>query len=878
MSGLWAETMRSGGLVRTRGMIEHTVALADQNTKFEEDKWLIVVNIVILCFTILGASMILGSMAYNEFVKGRPGTTRTRIVQALIMCDFSLGVVGLIASSLSLAPEKGLMAHGTNACSGLGFMFIALLWTEHLWTLTLAVATFMILIYPLHSVTLWLERRWYLLWAVVCVISITIAIIGYTVYGFYPTGGICYYGDNAGLYSELIQFLPRAIVCIVISVLYAKLFVFLRRPDKIRTMQSNSSTGVAYESYSEPETSRRQSRFGSFVPGIFKRQRGSSGDILHFPTQAEVIDEQDKGTEAVEVVAKSSRRRANTDTASHHDIQMAEIPPWERIELPPFQIDGERFGGSHVSTTSSSLWGGWKGLGGRKRPSGSYTGTASAPVSPPNTSRPRFESNPSDTLSQQIGSDRATPPNKSTSRMESLPDFEASNFSSLYSPAVISHSSEPSMSPPYSASGPPSGSGSGSGSAGLNRQRASLAMTSLGEPIVGSDLSPHRNHSTGGGSSNSNEWSPRYERQRMSFPTVVEGQVSNTPPSSHPPSTVTSAHNTPRNLTFPLHPPLSPTRPRTPSSHPVSPCESPGIQDVSDAEMGGSRPPSRQGFNFRVHGEKDGGPEDEEEEDDNWDLMKMLAEPPPGGGAVDKFTPREGEQVELVQESMASYLNRKTALLMLWFPLAYIFLFSVSVIRLIYDFAGHPPRSLRAISRWLILSQGLLDAIIYGVVEWHTKRVVRKRVRKGTFSPRNSAQSGSKQGNTAAGVFRGIGSRLTGGGGMGGGTGSISGNGAGGGGFTSAIASRFSARNGGNSAVDSRFEKEEEDAEGEEEDKADSEGTTTTTVVGSSMRAGGGSASTAATTGGEGEKEKNAVRFDDEPTTMTTMSDSKQGQ
>lgn len=45
-------------------------------------------------------------------------------------------------------------------------------------------------------------------------------------------------------------------------------------------------------------------------------------------------------------------------------------------------------------------------------------------------------------------------------------------------------------------------------------------------------------------------------------------------------------------------------------------------------------------------------------------------------------------------------------------------LFSVSLIRLIYDFAGQPPVVLRAISRWMIFAQGILDALIYGLVEW----------------------------------------------------------------------------------------------------------------------------------------------------------------
>jgi hypothetical protein len=79
--------------------------------------------------------------------------------------------------------------------------------------------------------------------------------------------------------------------------------------------------------------------------------------------------------------------------------------------------------------------------------------------------------------------------------------------------------------------------------------------------------------------------------------------------------------------------------------------------------------------------------------------------------------------------------------------LQYVLLFSVSTIRIIYDFVGDPPIELRAISRWMMFGQGLLDAFIYGIVEWHTKRVVRKRVRKGTFSP-HASRGHSGQGHS----------------------------------------------------------------------------------------------------------------------------------
>jgi hypothetical protein len=58
-----------------------------------------------------------------------------------------------------------------------------------------------------------------------------------------------------------------------------------------------------------------------------------------------------------------------------------------------------------------------------------------------------------------------------------------------------------------------------------------------------------------------------------------------------------------------------------------------------------------------------------EEEDDEWDLMRVLQQTAPPQSKHDKYALTQGDTVELVEESMASYLNRKTALLMLWFPL-----------------------------------------------------------------------------------------------------------------------------------------------------------------------------------------------------------------
>ena len=83
----------------------------------------------------------------------------------------------------------------------------------------------------------------------------------------------------------------------------------------------------------------------------------------------------------------------------------------------------------------------------------------------------------------------------------------------------------------------------------------------------------------------------------------------------------------------------------------------------------------------------------------------------------------------LPQMSATAYFNRQASLLMLYFPLAvstilmtrcdaadsqYMLVFSVSLIRLIYDMIHSEPNPvLQIVSAWFVLSVGLIDAIVY---------------------------------------------------------------------------------------------------------------------------------------------------------------------
>ena len=171
------------------------------------------------------------------------------------------------------------------------------------------------------------------------------------------------------------------------------------------------------------------------------------------------------------------------------------------------------------------------------------------------------------------------------------------------------------------------------------------------------------------------------------------------------------------------------------------------------------------------------GPEEDEDEDEQFDLMRILQQTSPKG-VDDRFVAHE--TVEYVPESMSSYLNRKTALLMLWFPLGvsvscdglqvclvdhllstcccsrFPSLESYTTLRARLRLSceqyrggssfpkGSPTRSSTVSSSGSELGSLLVvsKARKVSLIGLSTKRVVRKRVRKGTFSPANSSRGG----------------------------------------------------------------------------------------------------------------------------------------
>ncbi|KAL1409521.1 hypothetical protein Q8F55_003504 [Vanrija albida] len=197
-------------------------------------------GLTIAALTIVCSLYLLFSLASH----GR-GKLRVRLLIGIIVSDLTVGLVALPAQALLLS--GGTMGTGTPGCNAQGFIFTTALFSQHLWTLCIAVATFLLLKYPLHPATTLLERWAWLAWPVVWGVSALHSGIWMATVGFVQSGSQCYYGTKSAtpnLDRDLVQFIPRAFVFLAICGLYTRLFSFLRRPDTIQLSSTGGSLGT----------------------------------------------------------------------------------------------------------------------------------------------------------------------------------------------------------------------------------------------------------------------------------------------------------------------------------------------------------------------------------------------------------------------------------------------------------------------------------------------------------------------------------------------------------------------------------------------------------------------------------------------------------
>jgi hypothetical protein len=517
---------------------------------------------------------------------------------------------------------------------------------------------------------------------------------------FSIAGGLCYYGSNSGLYGELMQFLPRALVFISICFFYARLYVFLRRPDRIKASFSGSGRRNSAAQQSDPEYTYQSATSSMIAARDARKSNAKEKMVSQFAKFS--FKKREPAGQAVELDEKKSRSK-NVGVGSQPLIQTrdfagqggdrsrsgsdesknSEIPPWERLELPAFQIDGQRYGGSSSSGGSSKPGSGWgelkpfgKKSAGSKRPNSSGSAKSGNRLAVQKRDRTRSAqatsaTGPTSSL-QQLGAQRQGERSITSARDPSSSLF--SEYEGMGPKTIITAPSPqqhmgpfPAVPDPFEEGGP--------------------TDTGYQTPRNADDIAPdqqfppdmQKNEQMGGAlaavvalenysPSSSSSARPLIARSRQA--SVEHSQLVSIRRESAIGGGETESRRGSGPVSFVLPPSHKEERSDMISEQAF------GSSTLSDSEKGytaGSSGENVTGRRPSVTGEG-GLPSAEDPDDgDDMDFAQMLAASYDGGNdePTGSRTNRSGsDSTEFIQESTASYLNRKTAMLMLYFPLA----------------------------------------------------------------------------------------------------------------------------------------------------------------------------------------------------------------
>ena len=198
------------------------------------------IDMAICCLSFVGAIAIILPYVLNR----RSRKLRHALIFGLATSDLATSLV-IIVTTACLIANVNLVQHHAP-CTFLGYILVSSIFSQHLWNLSIAVVTYMILVYPLSSFTLTVERRVRWLWPVFWLVSFSVNAIPFGLGGFGFRGGYCAF--TTGFYfASLFQFVPRAIVFVVIICLYTHLFFFLRRTNLFS--KANTSSSLSHNRY-----------------------------------------------------------------------------------------------------------------------------------------------------------------------------------------------------------------------------------------------------------------------------------------------------------------------------------------------------------------------------------------------------------------------------------------------------------------------------------------------------------------------------------------------------------------------------------------------------------------------------------------------------
>lgn len=489
------------------------------------------------------------------------------------------------------------------------------------------------------------------------------------------------------------QFIPRAAVFISIFFFYARLYVFLKRPDRIRasfspspggrstgggTWQTDSSgssgtvegDGDPADRHGRSRRLRRRSRASSreriregfrsfsFKPKAFGCKEGKQArddEIRLGNVQGDERNVQGRD------FASEKTPREQTGRVSGNGKSTGEIPPWERLELPPFEVDGQRYGGSGPSVLTSSgpagFWGDFK-IGRKRATSSAHSGRTEGGMTGQRSSR---EGNTTSGIRSRESSVAMTAPPRGSSGPPFLPPVvpeESTTFTAKVT--------EPSPIATHSSTFTADYLGSSSVFDRPRRHPGELKMPYSVHEVDPKDASEDYRVPLAPALPATGNLTPSTSSSiQPLLPAIRRGSAD---PHAHGQNGIrkdscqASSESESRRGSGPVSFVL-PTYPRKESAMGnVDGAESSRGRDGSAGEMGRN--------SIGRAGSTDDEEEEDEEEDGEMDFGQFLRQEDEARGEDGRDRRQASEDSILQQESTASYLNRKTAMLMLYFPLA----------------------------------------------------------------------------------------------------------------------------------------------------------------------------------------------------------------
>ncbi|EST09441.1 G protein-coupled receptor, rhodopsin-like protein [Kalmanozyma brasiliensis GHG001] len=715
------------------------------------------VDMVICCLSLVGCIAIIVPYIINR----RSRKLRHSLILGLATSDLVTSITVIITTAC-LIGEINLVQHDAP-CSFLGYILVSSIFSQHLWNLSIAIVTYMILVHPLSSFTLTVERRVRWLWPGFWLVSFVINAIPFGVGGFGFRGGYCAL-TTSFLFSAIFQFVPRAIVFIVILCLYTHLFFFLRRTNLFS--KANNSSSISHSR----RRSHAQQGAQSKQYGLDTIQPSQQPNDLPLLTSAAGADAAEQGSSpTIKGLSGSSSAAANSRKTS------------SASRISPPVLNKHDYNAASARRRSSSFVDKDGSVDAASRRNGSDPDALDSKADPGLSSMFNNYSMGQDAsaTTAPLASYGLLDPNYSMAPHRAAPsdlDIEKANASrddagslSQHSPSDSSYTAGngPSSISNRGSSAPLNGSfARGSGDSSKVSPTTSKRPFTAGASSTGNDansistarLRDERRASAGdpryvaGDTDDEDEDDLEFQSMRprkyagdfeMISPPVEHLKHSRAPP--------TAARKYPRMADILAMDEGDMTRARQGGGGEFASERRGSAVQILPGEVMVDMP-SKEAFEqslgddwkwgMNVTAGGSGRHHSSHKLARNWrGARHSSGSVHPNGGArddtgVNTGTSSSSSADENGVDSIGSTLNRQASLLLLLYPAAYCILFSFSIARLAVDLAD-PALSVRrahdwlhSLSRWTIFAQGAIDAIIFQFIERQFRQRMKRRRRK----------------------------------------------------------------------------------------------------------------------------------------------------